>query len=169
MLQSDQGQPPVRGHARREALRRIAFGAAALASGAAMPTIASAAHPGPNGHTVVGSAAFQGAYKESPLLADLVKAGKLPAVERRLPENPRVIKPLEATGKYGGTWRRAYRGPSDRVGPTKLVEEMLIDWMFREFCSSPDFRNRKAEAERLIRTGNADVFTVFSQLTVKNN
>ena len=115
MLQSDQGQPPVRGHARREALRRIAFGAAALASGAAMPTIASAAHPGPNGHTVVGSAAFQGAYKESPLLADLVKAGKLPAVERRLPENPRVIKPLEATGKYGGTWRRAYRGPSDRV------------------------------------------------------
>ena len=49
------------------------------------------------------------------------------------------------------------------------LEEMLIDWMFREFCSSPDFRNRKAEAERLIRTGNADVFTVFSQLTAKNN
>jgi peptide/nickel transport system substrate-binding protein len=62
------------------------------------------------------------------MLADLVKAGKLPSVDQRIPSNPRVIKPLEAVGKYGGTWHRAYRGPSDRVGPSKIVEEMLIDW-----------------------------------------
>ena len=128
MLQSDPGQSAARGHARREALRRFAFGAAALATSASVPASAFAASAGDTPGQTAASANFQGSYKESPLLADQVKAGKLPPVEKRLPENPRVIKPLEATGKYGGTWRRAYRGPSDRVGPTKLVEEMLIDW-----------------------------------------
>ncbi|HLH72616.1 MAG TPA: ABC transporter substrate-binding protein, partial [Chloroflexota bacterium] len=67
-------------------------------------------------------------YKEAPQLADLVKAGKLPPVEKRLPENPRIIKPLEEVGEYGGTWHRAYTGLSDRWGPTKLIEEQLIRW-----------------------------------------
>ncbi len=44
-------------------------------------------------------------YKEAPMLAALVKAGKLPPVEERLPIDPRVIKPLNAVGKYGGTMR----------------------------------------------------------------
>jgi peptide/nickel transport system substrate-binding protein len=30
-------------------------------------------------------------YKEAPMLAELVKAGKLPSVEKRLPENPLVV------------------------------------------------------------------------------
>ena len=62
------------------------------------------------------------------MLADKVKAGQLPPVAQRLPTNPRVLKPLEEVGTYGGTWRRAYRGLSDRVGPTKLGEEQLIEW-----------------------------------------
>jgi len=49
-------------------------------------------------------------------------------VEQRVPTNPRVIKPLEETGQYGGTWRGGYRGLSDRVGPTKQVEENFIEW-----------------------------------------
>src|SRR5206468_1123825 len=32
-------------------------------------------------------------YKEAPALAQLVKDGKLPPVEKRLPDNPRVLKP----------------------------------------------------------------------------
>ena len=67
-------------------------------------------------------------YKEAPQLADLVKAGKLPPVEQRLPANPRVLQPLEEVGQYGGTWHRAYRGLSDRWGPTKLIEEFMIAW-----------------------------------------
>src|SRR5262249_54940122 len=59
---------------------------------------------------------------------DQVKAGKLPAVDQRLPSNPRVIKPIERVGQYGGTWHRAYLGYSDRVGPSKLQEEQLIEW-----------------------------------------
>lgn len=67
-------------------------------------------------------------YKEAPQLAALVQQGKLPPVAQRLPQNPRVIKPLEEVGQYGGTWRRAYRGLSDRVGPGKLQEEYIIEW-----------------------------------------
>ena len=69
-----------------------------------------------------------GGYKEAPALADLVKAGKLPPVEQRLPVSPRVITPLERVGQYGGTWHRAYSGLSDRVGPAKLHEAYVIRW-----------------------------------------
>jgi peptide/nickel transport system substrate-binding protein len=67
-------------------------------------------------------------YNEAPQLADLVKAGTIPSVDKRLPDSPRVIKPLESVGQYGGTWHRAYTGLSDRWGPTKLIEEQLIRW-----------------------------------------
>jgi peptide/nickel transport system substrate-binding protein len=67
-------------------------------------------------------------YKEAPILADLVKAGTLPPVDKRLPDNPRVLTPVEGVGQYGGTWHRAYRGLSDRWGPTKLQEQFLIKW-----------------------------------------
>lgn len=67
-------------------------------------------------------------YKEAPQLADLVKSGGLPSVDKRLPESPRVLTPLQEVGQYGGTWHRAYSGLSDRWGPTKLIEEQLIEW-----------------------------------------
>ncbi|HET7770916.1 MAG TPA: hypothetical protein VFN74_19235, partial [Chloroflexota bacterium] len=47
-------------------------------------------------------------YREAPSLA-----GKgLPPVAQRLPQNPRVITPLERVGTYGGVWHRAYNGLS---------------------------------------------------------
>ena len=52
-------------------------------------------------------------FSEAPMLAELVKAGKLPPVEQRIPEEPMVVKPLRETGKYGGLWRRALTGPAD--------------------------------------------------------
>src|SRR5688500_10103924 len=62
-------------------------------------------------------------YKEAPSLA----GRGLPPVAQRLPQNPRVIQPLERVGSYGGTWRRGYTGLSDRVGPGKLREEFGIE------------------------------------------
>ena len=42
-------------------------------------------------------------YKEAPMLADLVKAGKLPPVDQRLPDKPYVVPhPWLSVGKYGG-------------------------------------------------------------------
>ena len=52
-------------------------------------------------------------FKEAPMLAELVKAGKLPPVEQRIPAEPLVWQPLNEIGKYGGTWRRAFTGPAD--------------------------------------------------------
>jgi len=40
--------------------------------------------------------------KEAPMLAEMVKAGKLPPVEERLPENPLIEEPVSEVGKYGG-------------------------------------------------------------------
>ncbi|MDV7106206.1 ABC transporter substrate-binding protein [Vibrio sp. TH_r3] len=46
------------------------------------------------------------AYQESPILTDMVNNGMIPAVDKRLPENPLVVTPINEIGKYGGTWRR---------------------------------------------------------------
>jgi peptide/nickel transport system substrate-binding protein len=67
------------------------------------------------------------AFNESPMLADLVKAGKLPPVDQRLPKTPQVF-PVESVGTFGGTWHRAYKGPGDRWGPTKLLEERVVKY-----------------------------------------
>ena len=60
-------------------------------------------------------------FQESPLLAELVKAGKLPPVAQRLPSEPMVIQPLDGIGRYGGTWRRAFIGPGDGENGNRLV------------------------------------------------
>jgi peptide/nickel transport system substrate-binding protein len=63
-------------------------------------------------------------YKEAPMLAALVKAGKLPSVEKRLPENPLVV-PAPVIGQYGGTWRRGFLGPSDFNGVNRVIYDVL--------------------------------------------
>jgi peptide/nickel transport system substrate-binding protein len=52
-------------------------------------------------------------FAEAPMLTELVKAGKLPPVEQRVPAEPLVWQPLNEIGKYGGAWRRAFTGPAD--------------------------------------------------------
>jgi peptide/nickel transport system substrate-binding protein len=86
----------------------------------AVPTIAVA--PPVATSAPVPTAVPAAKYQEAPMLADLVKAGKLPAVADRLPKNPWVVASYEGAGKYGGTWRRAFQGVSDYWGPTKLVD-----------------------------------------------
>lgn len=44
-------------------------------------------------------------FKDNPLFADKVKAGQLPPVDKRLPQEPLVVVPYEECGKYGGTLR----------------------------------------------------------------
>lgn len=67
------------------------------------------------------------AFNEAPMLADMVAAGTLPPVDERLPANPTVVEALEV-GKYGGTWQRGFKGPGDRWGPTKLMEERVLKY-----------------------------------------
>lgn len=63
-------------------------------------------------------------YKEAPVLAALVKAGKLPPVEKRLPDNPLVV-PADEMGQYGGVWRRGFLGPSDFNGVNRVIYDVL--------------------------------------------
>ena len=67
------------------------------------------------------------AFQEAPMLTEMVEAGTLPPVDERLPTNPTVVDAL-SVGEYGGTWHRAYSGPGDRWGPTKLMEERVLKW-----------------------------------------
>jgi len=76
------------------------------------------------------------AYQEAPILAELVKAGKLPPVEQRLPNRPMVMPVAEQIGNYGGTIRRGFKGPSDRVGPTKLQDHSLV-WYDKDLNLRP--------------------------------
>lgn len=52
-------------------------------------------------------------FNEAPMFTELVKQGKLPSVEKRLPSEPLVIMPVEEIGKYGGDWRTAILGMTD--------------------------------------------------------
>jgi peptide/nickel transport system substrate-binding protein len=71
-------------------------------------------------------AAAQSKYHEAPALAALVKAGKLPAVDKRLPENPLVVPTVEKIGQYGGVWRRAILGPADANNYVRVVFDALF-------------------------------------------
>lgn len=103
-----------KGLSRRSFLKMMAAAAATTVAPRVAPTLAAPARQAP--------------YKEAPMLAELVAAGELPPVEERIPVNPRVITPLNEIGEYGGTWRRAFKGLSDRWGPVKLNEEGLVQW-----------------------------------------
>ena len=120
---------------RREFMRISAFttaGAVLVACGGAAPAEAPAADAtaAPEAEVVVdgGAAVAPGVYSEAPMLAELVAAGTLPPVDERLPENPMVMAVAEGIGNYGGTLRRGFRGVSDRWGPTKHVDRLLVWW-----------------------------------------
>jgi len=68
-------------------------------------------------------------FSEAPTLADLVKQGKLPPVEKRIPEEPMVVKPVHSIGKYGGTWRRGFTGPGDGENGNRIVStDKILFW-----------------------------------------
>ena len=113
------------------------------------PAAPTTAAPAP---TVASSA---GKYSESPLLTDLVKAGKLPPVEQRLPENPLVVPVVDEIGQYGGVWRRGFLGPSDANHYVRITYDALVRF-------SPDGSKVEPKVAELV-TPSAD----FSTWTVK--
>ena len=71
-------------------------------------------------------ASSQSKYHEAPALAELVKSGKLPPIEQRLPEQPLVVPVVERIGQYGGVWRRAFLGPADANNYVRVVYDGLF-------------------------------------------
>ena len=99
---------------RRDFLKVAAASAAGAIGATALPAMAAPAR--------------QMSFAEAPTLAEQVAAGSLPPVGERIPLDPRVLTPHEDIGQYGGTWRRGFKGISDRWGNVKLIEEMAIEW-----------------------------------------
>ncbi|MFC1834547.1 ABC transporter substrate-binding protein [Thermodesulfobacteriota bacterium] len=93
------------------------------------------------------------AFNEAPELADQVKAGKLPAVDKRLPASPAVVKPIDKPGVYGGKWRRACTNLKDLSGATRrILYDPLVRW-------SPDYKLLPNLAKKWEVTEKARVFT----------
>src|SRR5438128_6916493 len=65
-------------------------------------------------------------FHEAPTLAEQVKAGKLPPVDKRLPSDPLVVPVVERAGQYGGVWRRAFLGPADSNNYVRVVYDALV-------------------------------------------
>jgi len=93
------------------------------------------------------------AYIEPPMLETLVKAGKLPPVDERLPINPMVFPVLESVGKHGGNVRRGFKGVSDKWGPTKLGDRGWV-WFDKNLVNRP----RVAESWSVNEDGSEWVF-----------
>ncbi len=73
-------------------------------------------------------------YKEAPMLAELVKAGKIPAIADRLPPNPQVIPPVDSIGQYGGTMRVAIANANALFGdPQSVIGTELALRIDRDF------------------------------------
>jgi peptide/nickel transport system substrate-binding protein len=116
-----------------------------------------------------GPVAAQGKYKESPALAEQVKAGKLPPVDQRLPESPLVVPVVERTGQYGGVWRRAFLGPADFNNYVRVVYDALVRFspdgakiepkIAAGWESSPDFKTWTIKLRKGARWSDGAPFT----------
>jgi len=97
-------------------------------------------------------------FNEAPMLRTKVAAGELPPVEKRLPEEPLVVEPVEEIGQYGGTWRTAFE-PNKPWGQlaytffecpvrwskdyTKLLPNVVKGWKVSEDAKSVTLFLRK--------------------------
>ncbi len=107
-------------------------------------------------------------YKEAPMLAEQVKAGKLPPVDQRLPQNPAVVEAAEV-GQYGGIWHRGILGPSDFNGVARIIDDALVIFSpdggsvvmkyAESVTSSPDFKSWTVKLRKGSKWSNGDPFT----------
>ena len=99
--------------------------AAEPTTAAAQPTTAPAQ---PTAAPAQPTAAPQATFKEAPALAELVKAGKLPPVDERLPENPFVVTPVDGIGKYGGELTMLIAPASDTKLSRVYGGSRMVSW-----------------------------------------
>ena len=87
---------------------------------------ANAASAGTNAAQPVALGSAQ--FGEAPMLRELVASGALPVVNERLPAEPLVVDVVDSIGKYGGTWRRVFKGNKDFHAFGRIVYEPMLRW-----------------------------------------
>lgn len=120
---------------------------------------------------IVDSAKYPKQFKESPDLAALVKAGKLPPVAERIGDDPLVIKPLNEIGKYGGIWRRGFNGPADYWNGVRVAGhdsllyfdytgQKLVPCVAKAWNLAPDGKSLTVNLRKGMKWSNGEPFTV---------
>ena len=107
---------------------------------------------------------------ESPILRDLVAEGKLPPVAERVGSEPVVMRGVEGTGTYGGTWFRINLSNSD-IGsnvPT-MCGPFLVRWspngypivphIAKAWEHSPDYREWTFRLRKGLKWSDGHPFT----------
>ena len=124
-----------------------------------------------SGRIVTDPAAMPRTFNESPMLAELVAAGRLDPVEERIGRDPIVIEPLHEIGRYGGTLRRAFVGPGDQWGLVRMAAgpDSFLHWdkdwrvvranIARDFRFSDDYRVLTLSLRRGMRWSDGMPFT----------
>jgi len=106
-------------------------------------------------------------FNEAPMLADLVKQGKLPPVAQRLPENPLVLRVGQRIGEYGGTWRMVSTC-TDKGGSIEIMHDQVIGLdvddatimpgIAESWSASPDLRDWTINLREGLKWSNGDPF-----------
>ena len=84
-------------------------------------------------------------FHQSPVLDEKVKSGKLPPVEKRLPDDPPVVEPYEI-GQYGGTaivFTRHEFGEADMLSPAAhmLIMDPELKEVFPWYAKGWEFKD----------------------------
>lgn len=107
---------------------------------------------------------------EAPVLAELVREGKLPPVAARVGPEPVVLVGVEGVGKFGGTWQRLAVSNADvntiswRLSGGNLVRWSpegypIVPHAAKSWKASPDFRVFTFELRRGMRWSDGMPFT----------
>jgi peptide/nickel transport system substrate-binding protein len=153
----------------------------ATPSGSPGATAAATATPAKAGQYILGkiegpvivtdAAKFPKALKEAPELAALVQQGKLPPVAQRIGQDPLVIQPLRAVGKYGGTMRKAVFGGVNDLSIARFMTggAPLLLWDYewktikpniaRGFEMSADAKTITVQLRRGMKWSDGEPFT----------
>ena len=82
------------------------------------------------------------------MLAQMVARGELPPVDQRLPEQPKVVEPVESVGRYGGEFN-VYA--LDNMPWNDLVEGTVVgaSWVL-EMTADGEIASRRVRWSRKI-------------------
>ena len=117
-----------------------------------------------------GSRAAWWPKNEAPILAELVREGKLPPVAERVGPEPVVMAGVDGIGRYGGTWQRLASSYNDintiqwRLSYSNLVRwsplgEPLVPHLAKAWQASPDNRVFTFWLRRGMRWSDGHPFT----------
>jgi peptide/nickel transport system substrate-binding protein len=118
-------------------------------------------------------------YFEAPALNVLVKAGKLPPVEQRLPVNPVVVTPKERVGKYGGIMYSMSLNPQTTSDAQLMMLEGLVRYsndvsqtineVAESWEFSPDYKSFTFKVRPGIKWSSGNPLTADDVLFVFND